>query len=840
MSSFLSPNQLGTDGVAYNPAQADLDMNGFSIINAGGGGGTVTNVFGTPGQINATTSGTDVTVSLAPTSVTAGSYTNANITVDGLGRVTAVTSGSSTSVADWANYPAIATINGGNQVMNSIRQVALSNPISQKALTVNFDNITYAPGSGNPSMIDVNIGAETGEILTTCPSSKPTLSYDSGTETLSLLGPTPSGTTVLSSVALPGSGVETLAQVLARGNSAGTNNISMNTTQKIINCADPTSAQDVATKNYVDNRPIETLAQTLFAGNSCGSSSIDMNGNSLLGANNITMPGVAPIITATNAIGTLSITALGGTNMATTGICNIASTGRLSLGSATYTSLENLRIDNSAVSKDSGADLTFDNTSAVRNVNSLVILDPSSTNPSVLLNANAPAGQVVIQNNAVPTCTFTTAGIQANKPLSFAGSLTGTLNASLNNIINVNQLQISNNNTNIGTIGFNNTYDSIETNKNLKPPSIVDKNNVTGTANQVLTSDGSGLIEWATVGGGGSQNLAQVLSVGNSAGSSAINMNNQFINNVGTVNIIDTTNPSGGVGSLFYRVAGNTLTTNCSLNIGTNQTQTGVFIVTPFLALRDVAGTPFNTGIQFNRTANEIQVGTATGASGINAVLSLPNNLKLNNNRLVGAQIQDSANSVGTNGQYLVANGSGSFTWTTPPTTPPLPNNIITFDTQTPVLSPSLAMGDFGSGNWGNFLVKNASQANPPSFIMPPLTNGCNRVVVSVSCPGAGFQSGPANCMGYIDLFDQTTGIATGGRFYSAGTPAYFPTTQAPGANWQQNLYMSDVFFAPIAGNTIQVRLWLLRWGNNLGSGITLYQNNCFCTVKVEPAIMAP
>lgn len=167
------------------------------------------------------------------------------------------------------------------------------------------------------------------------------------------------------------------------------------------------------------------------------------------------------------------------------------------------------------------------------------------------------------------------------------------------------------------------------------------------------------------------------------------------------------------------------------------------------------------------------------------------------------------------------------------------PNNIITFDTQTPVLSPSLAMGDFGSGNYGNFLIKQAN-SNPVSFVMPVIKSGCNRIVVSVNVPGAGFSSGPVNSMGYLDLFDATTNIATGGRFYSAGTPAYFPTTQAPGANWQQNLTMTDVFPAPIAGNTIEVRLWMVRWGNNLGAGITLYNANCFAIVKVEPAINAP
>jgi hypothetical protein len=167
---------------------------------------------------------------------------------------------------------------------------------------------------------------------------------------------------------------------------------------------------------------------------------------------------------------------------------------------------------------------------------------------------------------------------------------------------------------------------------------------------------------------------------------------------------------------------------------------------------------------------------------------------------------------------------------------PPTLNNIITFDSQRPVLSPTTAMGDFGSGNWGNFLVRQANSA-PISFVMPTLKSGCDSIVVSVNVPGAGFQSGATNSMGYLDLFDATANVAIPGKFYSFITPSYFPTTQAPGANYQQNLTMSDVFSAPTEGHTIQVRLLMVQWGSNLTGGITLYSDNAFAIVKVEPAI---
>lgn len=87
-------------------------------------------------------------------------------------------------------------------------------------------------------------------------------------------------------VAATSANAYTLATILSNGNSAGSSQIDMNS-NRIVNLLNPTLSQDAATKNYVDTLVVassagQNLAQVLATGNSAGSNQLDMNFNKII------------------------------------------------------------------------------------------------------------------------------------------------------------------------------------------------------------------------------------------------------------------------------------------------------------------------------------------------------------------------------------------------------------------------------------------------------------------------------------------------------------------------------------------------------------------------------
>lgn len=364
-------------------ASGSLDLNGGALTTSEDG--TVLTLNGIPvgsegiisisGEAPISVSiGQNPVISLIDSTVVPGTYSFAQITVDSKGLITDASNGVIPANDDWSNFPAQTDVDMNGHQLDNVSKIVGDTSLTLSAAT----DITVDPLFGN---------------------------FICNSKNVVLRANAPAGQEVSdSALTIETDNDISITATDALSITAGTmtvNNAIDMTSHKITQLATPTVATDAANKSYVDGldaqdvkltgdqsisgiKTFTTLPQTNIGAtlpaqfvnkayvdavlpptpglgtvlnvSNVASKDIDMGGYDIANVNDITMNGLLPTITGSNVLGNMVIAAANTMNITTAGQMTLAAGGVMSIGGATYTTLENLKIDNSVITKEPGQD----------------------------------------------------------------------------------------------------------------------------------------------------------------------------------------------------------------------------------------------------------------------------------------------------------------------------------------------------------------------------------------------------------------------------------------------------------------------------------------------------